>query len=492
MLGAAIVPAPIWAAALVPFPAEQNMTASIEISSFDVLNVSALWEPDNSIPSFGDNEWRQWTIKQGTFAYNTQIFRGGLLSSAQEASLTINGQQKHAKLDRSSFSYIGRSFGAGSAAGFIEFTDIGSPQWYQFNETGLRASVHCFYNTSTQSYFTLISQDGNRMKLYESNGTVANGTLGRLTTYASWLPIDLFAWNHGYDSSKHVSQIQMFTGANTSWDPYDFKPFQGVQCDISFRMRTATVMVNASSELISVRSDDAVELPWPAYGDAVANMVDEDLGWITATDNCQNTGCTLGQSLVFNLNTLKERIQGNSTETLLRGTEEFVASLVDNIMINRLLTRYASGAPQSTQRVTATVGAPSLVFGDRKFIIIVCVLNTAIVLAYLVECARTRGWNTTPSFDIMNDSEVIIAAFEGGRSFEKNKHVAPPILDTRLRDDSLLKLHFNDSRSQKPVLLPHATGMEYMLLPLDVVSTNYTEGSTPSFGYLDFEERHLL
>ncbi|KAH7359593.1 hypothetical protein BKA66DRAFT_445293 [Pyrenochaeta sp. MPI-SDFR-AT-0127] len=94
------------------------------------------------------------------------------------------------------------------------------------------------------------------------------------------------------------------------------------------------------------------------------------------------SGCLLGTSLIFNIKALERRISDNSSVTKLKGTEEFMAAMVDNI-------------------------------------IIVGVLNGIIVLSYLAEFARTCAWKATPNFDIMNDSDFIVAAFEGGRLLEK-------------------------------------------------------------------------
>jgi hypothetical protein len=130
---------------------------------------------------------------------------------------------------------------------------------------------------------------------------------------------------------------------------------------------------------------------------------------------------------------------------------------VDDILTNRQLTRLVPRAPEATDEVIVTVDVPSIVFGDRTFIIIIGVLNMVILLAYDFEFVRTSAWKATPHFDIMNDSEIIVAAFEGGRSTEKSlKHGASEIVgELRISEGTKLSLQYTDTESRKPILKPH-------------------------------------
>jgi hypothetical protein len=227
-----------------------------------------------------------------------------------------------------------------------------------------------------------------------------------------------------------------------------------------------------------------VDLPWPHYGTELLSKLKDDLGGVTFSDSCQNRGCMLGTSLVFNIKTLRRQLSDSSNATTLRGTQDFIASVVDNTLINRLLTRLVSEALEPTEEVSVIIGVRSVLLGDYKFVLIVCVLNTVIIAAYLVEFLRTWAWTATPAFDIMNDSEVIVAAFEGGRVFEKSmKHTSlPHVCDERLSEKSMLSLEYDVSHSGKPIILPHTMGLEYVVLPIEEHSTDITY--TPSIEHI--------
>jgi hypothetical protein len=114
--------------------------------------------------------------------------------------------------------------------------------------------------------------------------------------------------------------------------------------------------------------------------------------------------------------------------------------------------------------VSAIVTVPALVLGDLKFVVIIGVLNLALLLLYIFELIRTRAWVAIPPLDIMNDSEVIIAAFEGGRLFERRSEHAPPLTSGRQRvsENTTLRLQYD---GVKPILMPQGADGETLLIP---------------------------
>jgi hypothetical protein len=243
---------------------------------------------------------------------------------------------------------------------------------------------------------------------------------------------------------------------------------------------------------ITVQSREERELPWPEYGNVVGAALSDYLYGFTLSDICHNAGCMLGTSLVFNIDTLRRQIQDDNNATTLRGTQESIASMIDNTLINRLLTRLVSNAPEPTLEVPVAIVVPSIQFGDYKFVRIVCILNGVIALAYIAEFVRTCAWKATPPFDIMNDSEVIVAAFEGGRAFEKSlKHTSiPQNYNKRLSAKAMLNLQYDDSQSGKPILFPHSTSLAYTSVPAEERSE--VDSFPPSLEHIPLVERRLL
>jgi hypothetical protein len=208
------------------------------------------------------------------------------------------------------------------------------------------------------------------------------------------------------------------------------------------------------------------DVAWPDYGDAIGLALESDFSSLTADDSC---GCELGAALVANLERLYNGVNNTSNNTKLGGVEGFLASIVDNVLINRLLTRLVSQAPEATEEVQVIVSMILIFLGDRTFIVIVGVLNTAVLPAYIAEFVRTRAGKATPHFDIMNDSEIIVAAFEGGRSTEKSlKHGASEIVgEQRVSESIKLSLQYNDTELRKPILKLHFSASSYADVPTE-------------------------
>jgi hypothetical protein len=459
MVAGCLVPAPFWAAAIAPLPAERDISGTISIPTFNVSNATTLWEGD---PSFA--VLSHWLSEQGRFTFDIKDKKEALLVSAREASTLTNGVIKHAKLDRTGFTYEKRSYGTGASAGFTQSNGVNASNWYHFNETGFRTSISCFYNSSIESAFYKVSEENSPIGVWQSQGKLADGSQGGYISYAAWMAQDLFAWNHVYNQPARKIQLQLFIGAaNETEDSYNFSQLKDIQCDIDFKLQKFKVSVNNTSQLVSAVPLNESELAWPPYGDAVVTKLDEFLGGLTFIDSCAG-GCTLGQALLANINQLFYQSGDTSDATKLTGIQEYFASLVDNMLINLLLARWVSRAPDPTEDVSAIITVPALVLGDMKFVVIIGVLNLAILLLYIFELIRTRAWVAIPPLDIMNDSEVIIAAFEGGRLFERRAKDVPSLTSGRQRvsENTTLRLQYD---GVKPILMPQGAEEGTLLLP---------------------------
>lgn len=214
MLGASVVPAPLWAAAIAPLPTRRDAMGVIPILTFNVSNTTAMWDRDPDKEGYGYQDSNSRLSEQGFFSYTGQTSKQALLSSAREASLNVNGTRKHNKLDKTGFLYVGRSYGMGSVAGFANVSGVQNPEWFQYNETGLRADVSCFYNQSIDLHLDQIVDD--TFGVWQAYGTLADGSSAGCINYASWTNFDLFAWSCIYDAPNRRLQFQLIIGANST------------------------------------------------------------------------------------------------------------------------------------------------------------------------------------------------------------------------------------------------------------------------------------
>jgi hypothetical protein len=186
----------------------------IPIPTFNVSNTTAMWDRDPDKEGYGYQDSNSRLSEQGFFSYTGQTSKQALLSSAREASLNVNGTRKHNKLDKTGFLYVGRSYGMGSVAGFANVSGVQNPEWFQYNETGLRADVSCFYNQSIDLHLDQIVDD--TFGVWQAYGTLADGSSAGCINYASWTNFDLFAWSCIYDAPNRRLQFQLIIGANST------------------------------------------------------------------------------------------------------------------------------------------------------------------------------------------------------------------------------------------------------------------------------------
>lgn len=376
----------------------------------------------------GVGQRAEWTSNEGLFSFSYNVIKPLLQASGRDASVLTNGQHVHAKLDKTGFTYVGRSYGTGGIAGFFgsQFHGVKAPNQFTYSENGLQATVSCFYNSSMDYRF---EPDGGSAYIpqYRTTGILANGTdsaniTDTIPVYTAWSVVDLFGWSVCYSRGTQKLQFQIITGMgdfdiDPSSDSYSFGQFKNVQCDVTFASKPFEVTVNNTDKSIISKALDNATQPWPAYGDAVAEQIRRVFMGSTFGDGCSG-GCSLGRDLVTNINQLKNSTKGtneeSNTDPTLKGTEDYLTSMIDDLLVNQLQTRIVSKAPQPTEEVTAEVGVPAIVFGGRRAIIAVCVVNLLIILAYLEELVRTRAWTNITSLDLMDISEVIQAAFQGG------------------------------------------------------------------------------
>lgn len=443
----------MWAGALAPYTAERNTTQSFQIPTFDIMNSALLWNGDTNLNTTVDGAGKNWVTDLGLFSFEKASMRGPLQSSASDASFVTDGSRRHFKLDKTGYAYTNRSYGTGGIAGFVNFTGINAPDWYLYSEQGLGSTVKCFYNRSIDLHWQHAFVTP--INVYQSYGTDADGGEVTYTNYMVYTQFSLFSWSISYTTTTNKIQLQIITGASSpsAEDDYDFHQFNNMQCDIAFQLQDFDVFVNSTSKIVNSTPKASTTRAWPSWGDTVANKVGNFLYGLTLGDGCVD-GCTLGTSMLLNVNKLRAQREDhtNSTDILIEGVEDFVASIVDNSLVDLLLTRMVSNAPGATKQAFATIGVPAIVFGDRKFIVIVVVINILICAAYVVEFARTRAWRGIPSLDFMNLADMLISASKGGIAYE---NMAEQSGRKGLFDyETKMQLERGTSASDLPLLIP--------------------------------------
>jgi hypothetical protein len=142
------------------------------------------------------------------------------------------------------------------------------------------------------------------------------------------------SWGPEYSVDLRSIFIPMATAANSIEDDWRFLALNTIQCQVRLTMRNFNVLVNYTSKQIDVTPADPV--PWTNYGDTVMTKVNSWLFSMFLTDGFAG-GSQLGRSLRLNVEALQSAT--NITDaTLMQGVADYIASLVDNIIIALLST----------------------------------------------------------------------------------------------------------------------------------------------------------
>lgn len=259
-------------------------------------------------------------------------------------------------------------------------------------------------------------QEVNGAVIYAAAGTLATGEEWGGWSYMGYSDFDILGWGPAYVNTSKSILIQFASPAQQNGtDTWSFSDFDGMQCNINFRPETFSVFVNNTAKQITATPMNDTSLSWPAYGDKVLDQVKTWLWALSYIDACVG-GCQLGRALRLNVNRLQNVTRSDNGATISRGSEDFLASIVDNTIVTLLNTRMVSGAPQATKKVDMAIGVPAFVFGDVKFVYLVVAINLIVTAIYVIECLRTRAWAGIPQLDITNVSDLLISAYRGGMS----------------------------------------------------------------------------
>ncbi|KAL7896622.1 hypothetical protein HDV63DRAFT_68476 [Trichoderma sp. SZMC 28014] len=323
----------------------------------------------------------------------------------------------HEKLDRSKFTYIGRSYDIGSSIGLVddEILSNNLALGYAFQEAGYKADVNYIYNAS--SAFSLSSTVVDLV--YAASGPLPDSDNG--PEYSDYIGHNMdrivsIGVAHFANESASVYPLRRYlafaTGSN-----YDF--LNTVQCEIDFIPTLFNVTVDLQGQNITVNAtnDTKVQDIDPSRRPKSTVMRQFEL---IANDETNLYISTIGTAFNASITDFRTYIYSSSHPSQLSDTDIILAAVENSIvtMTDDMLVAYASAqlmVGNLTQGINATVRVTAIAFGGIKYNIAVFAANIAVILLLLIEVIRTRGWKGLSDFDVEDVRQLIIAALEGGK-----------------------------------------------------------------------------
>ncbi|KAK4956234.1 hypothetical protein LTR10_005755 [Elasticomyces elasticus] len=348
--------------------------------------------------------------------------QGALLSTASSAT-AINGTvRRHAKIDSSDWSYLGRSYGLGSSLGLTKVQSEGTVLAVSYTEYGFAADVHCIFNSSSaySLEFLETADGGTSVAVHAAQGYLPNSFdegsgLGDGENYSvvssSSDPTasKILAWSARAIGGRNF--IVIAAGSK------GYNQFDQAQCEVVFQPSAFNVTANITSKQIVVS-------PKPGVGAAVTQLPN-----ITITANAINSvnllsrmsssiyTSVLGDALARNLVSVIDQTDPADTKIkqseVLRSLEDSFSAVLDDIL-------GAYGAAQivlsrDTDVVSVIPTGRTTRIGEPIYIYLAAGLTGLVLLVQLVEIVRTRCWSGLVVLNIFDVRSVIVAASAGGR-----------------------------------------------------------------------------
>lgn len=412
-LALCLLPPALWAGAITPinFLAAQNGTLSIPSWGNTTL-IHQNYMNRSGLPSR--------TTKDGLFAFNVgEAFMGALLSSAASATTANGDVRRHAKQDLAGFTYLGRSYGVGSTVGIsISSSDTTSNlslesgmQSYSFMEPGYMPALTCAYN-ATAAYSLSPNPYGNESMIWIASGLMPNSNgIEEYARYASYSTDAVVAVGVASFPSP-TSGIRIMSIAagknyaflNSTQCAIDFQPMM-FKVSVDLSDRTITVTPVTSKNVVDI--DPSGFLSWLATWQL--SLVSQDQGklYSSALGDAFNSsiGNFIASAAITNSTPL------TLSQATLPGLENSFEAMIDDI-----LSLYSSAQVMVANQfipVTAIVHVKAFQLGEKGYIITVMILNIILIVAFVFEAARTKGWKGLVDIDYTRMRDFVLGIARG-------------------------------------------------------------------------------
>ncbi|KAK7699354.1 hypothetical protein SLS57_012428 [Botryosphaeria dothidea] len=466
LIGFSLVPASIWAGAITPIVVDNNnLSRTIDVPSLAHSTILA----DEGI----------FLNSQGLFTFDINNFRLFILNGAKDASPiprdnNSDSLSMHAKLDKTGYSYLNRSYGAGSIIGISPIPNVHDPLHYSFREEGFLADVSCIRNRSANFTYQHTSCSS-LQTIWKLAGThPENVPAGPYVQVGfEFEPRDVLSWALSYgnrSTSVMVTTLASKTGAKprsgylegSYEDAFGFADFNATQCRVSWSSHMFAVEVDNKNKTFAVTMFD--ETAWPSHADAFLGNMALRLEQFTFLDGALG-GSMLGCAMRMNANNLNRTTtptqrtplevpvqpSGDNEDVTLHSLEYFIEYAYDSTimamaacydgpsvlgfsrcvrpfgqppvdsqstkgsaMISLIRNTASLAFWNETQQTAATVSVQTIVYGSAWYIYSIVAINVLVCVIYAAEAVRTRGGYRVSPVDFLDVADVVIATSRGG------------------------------------------------------------------------------
>jgi hypothetical protein len=407
-------PSAIWAGALTPVVTSVYRTGTIFTPSYD--NSDLILEYPSEIDSQGP------TLRntKGLFTSSVGVLmQGSLLASAASATPVDGSTRQHRKPDYSQYTYFGRSYGVAASVGLVDETTLldKTTVSYTYEERGYKTNVWCSYNASSE--YIIKDLTGLDM-LYAAKGNIPNSDVPEYSVMLGHNMDAIVAL--GVTKNQNDPRRMVAIAAGKS-----YQNLNSTQCTLEFTPTNFNITVGLQGRNITVTP--IAELPAITYKafSAEANLTSVVTRQLEIISNAQtNLYISLvGNSLNASVSDWVTSQNSTSAQpTSLRDATLQGLSNALEAMIDDMLVAYGSAQLMIAEQFTPTAAlfkSTAMRIGQDSYIYAILAVNFAILILFIFEGVRTRGWKQVAVLDYSDPAVLIVAArsYQTGAGYGK-------------------------------------------------------------------------
>ena len=407
-------PSAIWAGALTPVVTSVYRTGTIFTPSYD--NSDLILEYPSEIDSQGP------TLRntKGLFTYSVGVLmQGSLLASAASATPVDGSTRQHRKPDYSQYTYFGRSYGVAASVGLLDEMALPDKTTvsYTYEERGYKTNVRCSYNASSE--YIIKDLTGLDM-LYAAKGNIPNSDVPEYSVMLGHNMDAIVAL--GVTKNQNDPRRMVAIAAGKS-----YQNLNSTQCTLDFTSTKFNITVGLQGRNITVTP--IAELPVITYKafSAEANLTSVVTRQLEIISNAQTNlyVSLVGNSLNASVSDYIASQNSTSTQPIsLRDATLHGLSNALEAMIDDMLVAYGSAQLMIAEQYTPTTAlfkSTAMRIGQDSYIYAILAVNLMILILFIFEGVRTRGWKQVAVLDYSDPAVLIVAArsYQTGAGYGK-------------------------------------------------------------------------
>lgn len=351
--------------------------------------------------------------------YPGELFSDKLLGSMSAATASNGALTNHTKWDNSSYSWQGRSYGAGSFVGLADLpiTPSAAVQSYHVNKKRLKASARCIRNEST-AWGTYAANTGIWPITYDVSGHRPNQNPVRdANNWYAW-GYKQFAFPDNETNGKYPAGVVSFSAGSAGQHSNGTPPYflsiaagklyavlNQTQCELTFDHVTLAVNVSLADRTIRITpQNDATPAP---RSEAQGNYIEWALRSLQTITMVQTTAfiSTVGRALENNLIQSGVQLQSHLDAHGLGIVADSVEAALDDILA--VQNAFAFKNETLGRRVVdATFQVTVVEVGNRTFRTALFAVNNLTCALVMVVMLYTRLFAASPAFDFTDLGSV--------------------------------------------------------------------------------------